>query len=505
MRKRIIIYGIMGVIFSLILAGYANDQQALDTETKLKQTKIMLKIDRRLSLTSIMVFLTEKAKCNLSFQIKDDGEQAGSAPATGRTQDLDVGILKTNNNVYVASMAIYNVSAFDLMDNVVKKAGLTWRIAGNGVVVVVPDDATYSGIEKDYEELKSPLKSLYQVKSCVCKEYENKSNDYTRVISDTKNYYVLASPWIGQRLGERPAYHDIIDKNGGHNFYESIYIVRIRPPFNIKEIFDGPDAGAPALRVSPRGKVDCPVWDRLGERIAYVRVSEDKKEGHIVILNVKTGRETVYSGLGMRPDPPGGAKISWDESGRLITFLNAKAELCLLDLKDQTFRGIWECPFPKSVSLSPDGKYVCFIMSWLTTLAEITDGRRLTASNQEQTVKEPEGSSPVLCVDTYNTDMDDWRVTVVNIQKKEIKSIGRQRYNLGILPSLLWMPDSKAIVIRTFAPGEKEKCVLSYYLYRVAENDLVPYSGDGKLPYSQSWRYWGVKGVQGDSVMEKTN
>ena len=135
-------------------------------------------------------------------------------------------------------------------------------------------------------------------------------------------------------------------------------------------------------------------------------------------------------------------------------------------------------------------------MSWLTTLSEKADGRRLTASNQERTVKEPEGSSPVLCVDTYNTDMDDWRVTIVNIQTKEIKSIGRQRYNLGIRPTLLWMPDSKEVVMRTFAPGEKGKCVLSYYLYRVAENDMVPYSGDQKLPYCQSWRYWGIKGVK---------
>jgi hypothetical protein len=47
--------------------------------------------------------------------------------------------------------------------------------------------------------------------------------------------------------------------------------------------------------------------------------------------------------------------------------------------------------------------------------------------------------------------------------------------------------------MRTFAPDEKGNCVPSYYLYRVAEKKLEPYTGKQQLPYCQSLRYWGVK------------
>jgi len=503
MRIRIIICGIMVAIVTLILAGYANDQQALETETKLKQTKITLSFVE-LRIVDIMKIVTYKAKCGLSFQIENDGGRDGIVPAINITQNININILKTTDNIYVEKIAVSNVTAFDLIDAVVNKAELKWRISGTGVVVVIPSNSIYLNIKNDYEERMDweknygrpkPL-STNQVKSYVC------PTNHTSVISDNNNYYVLASPWIEQPRGERPTYIVFKDTNGVNHFYLSIYIVPASLPSNINEMFNGPDAGASALRVSPRGEVGSPVWDRSGERIAYGRVSEDKKEGHIVILNVKNGRETVYSGLGIRPVPAYLPEISWDESGRLIAFKDAKDTICLLDLKDQTYRNVWPGNvMPASVSLSPDGNYVCFIDDFSQV---VPNSQSLSISCRGQKVQEPEGSSPVLCVETNIGDWDKWTMNIVNIQKEEIKSISRKKNNIGILrPPLLWMPDSKSIVMRTFAPDEKGKCVPSYYLYRVAEKKLEPYSGDQKLPYCQSLRYWGVKGVQGDSVIKK--
>ncbi|MBI2442099.1 MAG: hypothetical protein HYV35_12105, partial [Lentisphaerae bacterium] len=416
-RDIILTCSIMGVIFGLILAGYASAQQALDTETKLKQTKISIKFRGPMFLGDLTKFLTDQAKCDLSFQTQNDGGQAGSIPATGRTQDIDVVIIKTNNNVEVAQVAVSNVTAFDLMDTVVKKAGLTWRLSETGVVIVMPTNSICSGIKKCFEELKDfnehygRPKSLStdQVKSYVC------TNDYTSVISDANNYHVWASHWIEQRRGERPAYMAILDKMGGCTFEYSIYIVSASLPYNIKKMFDGPDAGASALRVSPRGVVGSPVWDRLGERIAYVRVSEDKKDGNIVILNVKTGRETIYSGLGIRPVPAYWPEISWDESGRLIAFKDEKDRICLLDLKDQTYREVCQGNFmPASASLSPDGKYICFINDFSSV---VSNSQSLTISYQNQQVQEPEGGAPVVCLETNIYEMDKWTMNIVNIQE----------------------------------------------------------------------------------------
>lgn len=507
--KRVVILTccIVGVIFTSILTGYVNDQRALDTETKLKQTKIRVMM-KQFSLKDIMRFLMHRANCDLSFQTQDDGGQAEIVPVTNRTQDIYISsVFKTNNDLYVEQIAVSNAPVFDIIDTVVKKAGLKWRISGTGVVIIMPTNSIYLSIKKDYEQQKKDYERQKELEEDF-EEHRGRpkflsadhiksyvyTNDYISIVSDTNNYYVLASYWIEKLRDGREVYQGFVDEMGVETLQYSIYIVPASLPSSINEMFNGPDADASALRVSPRGVVGSPVWDRLGERIAYVRVSEDKKEGNIVILNVNNGREAVYSGLGIRPVSTYWPEISWDESGRLIAFVDEKNRICRLDLKDQTYR--YEClcgSWTKAVSLSPDGNYVCFMeQSWLAN--KFTNIDSLTISYQEQNVQEPEGSSPVVCVKTNIGVIEKWTMYIENIQDGKTESISSGKYNIGILfPPLLWMPDSKSIVIRTLAPDEKGNCVPSYYSYLVTENKLVPYSGEQKLPYSQFHRYWGVK------------
>lgn len=147
---RLFTCGISGALFSLILVATAGEPGVPDAEIKLRQSVISMNIlCDGYPLGRMLQFLTTKANCGLSFQAENRGSyEAFNLPA-GKVQDLDIILHQTSNNIFIIRMAVTNVTEFELINALIIKAGLKWRLNEKGVVIMLPGSSKYSMIEAD--------------------------------------------------------------------------------------------------------------------------------------------------------------------------------------------------------------------------------------------------------------------------------------------------------------------------------------------------------------------
>ena len=254
-------------------------------------------------------------------------------------------------------------------------------------------------------------------------------------ITDNKIYYILVSDH------QAPTNIENMMQAG----YQSIYVVDSEAYAQGKK-----EMNQAAKRVSGIGMKNSPVWNKSGDRIAYLDRSDGWNQPKIAIRNVSTGKEEILKEV--RPSLSG---ISWDEGGRRIAYKNKNDEICLYDLDSRS-----EIPVCSSkaenVTLSPDSKSICF----------------MTRDSEDM------------------NDADGWRLNIVNIATGKITKVGTIDDNFGIFGPFFWAPDSSRIVFPGFVLNADKKRESARYEYIFESGTMRKYNGDFQDVYDQTVRYW---------------
>lgn len=230
--------------------------------------------------------------------------------------------------------------------------------------------------------------------------------------------------------------------------YETIYAIKLKNYSKSKQ--------SKGLRLSEIGYKRNPVWNKKGDKIAYLSfIANDStivKKGQIIVQNVSSGEVEVLNDVN-----PCTCGLSWDKSGNILAFGEKKSLISIYDLKENKKEVLFKSKSrPEGISISPNGKHIIFMTR---------DGSHIN-------------------------DGDGWRPNLFTIGDKNIIKIGLTKDRFGVLSNFWWKNDSSQILFNGFLLDDENKRSYNYWTYDLVTQELNPYFEDLKSFQKQKVRYW---------------
>jgi len=384
-----------------------------------------------LDMTAVLQIIALQAKCDLYFCELNFGKAANAPQKRNAKNDLSI-VVTNLHDVLAVKLAVTNVSVSDLLDSMADKAEFVWEIQEKGIVIDFSNQKTHRFCVKTVPEPSDSEKPPEELAILVS------TNDLPKsIIDDDKPYGVISYDFEAPTRITNPPVCQFE--------YESIYILPHKP-----NITNWEGVAKNAIRVSPIGKRQAPVWNKKGDKIAYIDRSEGNQRGRIIVLNVRSGLQKCYTGTGVSDG------LSWDEGEQQIAFCNLEGDMCLLDTRTGVPTKVCRKK-GEGVSLSPDGRWICFM------------SRGLPDEN----------------------NIDGWLLNIVRVDSQTVKEVGTTNDNFGVIWPFEWMPDSKSVVFSAYTKDKEWKHVATRYQYSLDDGQILPYQESKKYkPYDQKERFW---------------
>lgn len=253
------------------------------------------------------------------------------------------------------------------------------------------------------------------------------------ILNDSVVYYVFTSDH------EAPT-----RREGVREFeYEAVYVI------SAEKLIKGEELRASSTRISKIGKQRDAVWNKQGDKIAYLDLSQGWGKNRMVVFDANSGKGTVLKDV--HPESRG---ISWNERGTCLAYRDT-GYVCVYDI----VRGKEErlCKAEgEGISFSPSGEMVCF---------KTRDG-------------------------TGVNDTDGWRLNIFHLKTSKTTKVGKTNDNFGVITPFYWSHDSSFIVFTRFSLDNDQKHKSGSYRYNIVPGTLETYTGDFSDVYIQNIRYW---------------